>query len=122
MTQPSSPLGALLQIDPMVLDEAKAMDLAAAIVDLATDEGDDLALVQALAMLDDLAARPVSPTNAARAEYYRANAWSGRRLIQPQGRPWISEAIDNELLALRRALNHPGFSGLHRIRQALTCL
>lgn len=102
----------------MVLDEAKAMDLAAAIVDLATDEGDDLALVQALAMLDDLTARPLSPTNAARAEYYRANAWSGRRLIQPQGWPWISEAIDNELLALRRALNHPGFSGLLRVRQA----
>lgn len=118
MTQSFSPLGALLQIDPMVLDDAKAMDLAAAIVDLATDEGDDLALAQALAMLDDLTARPLSPTNAARAEYYRANAWSGRRLIQSQGWPWISEAIDNELLALRRALNHPGFSGLHRVRQA----
>jgi len=118
MTEHSGALGDLLQIQHSALGDDEAMNLAAMIVDLASDAGDDTALVQALALLDELAARPLSPSNDARLEYYRANAWSGRRATQVQTWPWVSEAIDNELLALRRALNHPAFAQLHRVQKA----
>ncbi|WP_339928824.1 LA2681 family HEPN domain-containing protein [uncultured Brevundimonas sp.] len=108
----------LLELDLPILDEGESMNLVASIVDLASDEGDDEALSQALALIDQLVTRPLSPPNGARLQYFRANAWSGRRHIQPQGWPWVSEAIDNELLAIRSAVTHAGFIQLHTVQQA----
>lgn len=118
MTDHSPLRASLLKASQSNLGEAEVMDLVASIIDLASDDRDEKALMQALTLLDEMDDRPLSPSNGARLQYFRANAWSGLRQTQPKGWPWVSEAIDNELLALRRAYTHPGFVQLHRVQQA----
>ena len=52
-------------------------------------------------------------------EYFRANAWAARSHIANVRRSWSWEDAEQqeELLALSRASNHPGFATLDKVRR-----
>lgn len=111
-------LAACLKIDVKSLDDIEAYTVAACLIDLANEAGDTTALDHAFMVLDDLEQRSLPGPEAARLHYFRANAWAGKRLAKPQGWMWISEEIDSELLCLRQAAAHPGFSQLAKVQRA----
>ena len=96
------------------LSEDKAMQLIGAIIDQGGDEASVAALDHASGLLDQYLARNVAARHACRAHYFRANIWSAKRHASPDWQAWLwkSEAIDGEILELRRALAHPGFEEL----------
>lgn len=108
----------LLGVDRSGLSPKAQLKLIAQIVDAASDEANDEALELALSMMEALEALELSPPDRARILYYRANAWSGRRALQPPGWHWASLEIDSELLALRSAIRSAGFESLPDIVRA----
>lgn len=118
MSDIPSDLTALLEIDVKSLDDISASALAATLIDLGNDTGDLAMLDHALSVLNDLEQRSIPDAQAARLHYFRANAWAGKRHSKPKGWMWISDEIDNELLSLRRAIAHPGFSQLGIVQRA----
>lgn len=87
---------------------------------MAGDAKSPQALDHAFNLLDQFTARTVPDHYISRAHYYRANIWSARRQMSADAVSWTwkSEAIDNEILELRKAIRHPGFNDLNRIVQA----
>lgn len=120
MSRQQSPrhLDDFLAVDVSTLSDIEGLELAATIVDLASDMENDAALVRGLEVIDALETRSLTDAAKAQLHYFRANAWSGRRHIQPPGWVWTSEAVNNELLNLRSAIAHPGFPGLSRVQRA----
>jgi tetratricopeptide (TPR) repeat protein len=102
------------------LTTSKAMQLIGTIIDMGGDEHSLAALDHASGMLDRLMLGEMPARAACRAHYFRANVWSAKRHASPNWRTWLwkSEAIDGEILELRRALAHPGFSELHPMQRA----
>ena len=111
-------LTALLEIDVTSLDNVSAFDLAATLIDLGNDSSNLVMLDHAISVLNDLEQRSIPDAQAARLHYFRANAWAGKGHSKPPGWMWISDEIDNELLSLRRAIAHPGFSQLGIVQRA----
>jgi len=102
------------------LTASKAMQLIASIIDMGGDERSLAALDHSSGMLDRLMLGEMPARAACRAHYFRANVWSAKRHALPIWRTWLwkSEAIEGEILELRRALAHPGFAELHPIQRA----
>ncbi|EKE72418.1 tetratricopeptide repeat protein, partial [Oceanibaculum indicum] len=90
------------------------MQLIGAIIDQGSDEASGAALDHASDLLDQYLARNLSERYVCRAHYFRANIWNAKRYASPDWQSWLwkSEAIDGEILELRRALAHPGFEEL----------
>jgi tetratricopeptide (TPR) repeat protein len=78
-------------------------------------------ITKALAWCDDLEKRKLKPADRAELEYFRANAWDKRRPRYAKRSSaawkWEQPALQQEILALRRARNGNGFLKLERIRQ-----
>lgn len=104
------------------LSEEAVMQLIGAIIDMGSDEQSVAALDRATGLLDQFLVGAVADRHACRAHYFRANIWSARRHASAEQRAWVwkSEAIDGEILELRRAMRHPGFAELEPIACAQT--
>jgi tetratricopeptide (TPR) repeat protein len=122
----SPDLTKLIAIDPAGLSDDDAMTLAALLVDLSADAASAEGLDRAEAVLVNLETRDLNPTHRARRHYFTANLCSIRRHQSATHRTWTwrSNEIDQELLALRRAVASEGFEelGLIQRAQALTNL
>ncbi len=87
------------------------------------DDSDDATFERgarrALYLLEELAKRSLVEEDAALAEYFRANAWATRSRIGDvrQSWSWENEKLQEEMLALSRAANHPGFAKLGKGRR-----
>lgn len=115
-------LATLMAIDPAGLADDDAMTLAALLVDLSDDAASAEGLDRAEAVLTGLADRDLKPAHRARQHYYAANLWSIWRHRSPahQTWTWSSNEIDQELLALRRAVASEGFEDLGVVERAQT--
>ena len=102
------------------LSENEAMQLIGGIIDQGGDEASITALDHAGTLLNQFQAGDIVARNDCRAHYFRANIWSAKRHASPdwQAWHWRSEAIDGEILELRRALVHPGFEDLNPYERA----
>lgn len=102
------------------LAEAEALDVVAAIVDLAGDRNDAGMTARALALSERLASRP---TLAAESQillhYFRANAFENQLHQAGDAQSWSWELAHYEqvLLELRGAVRHEGFADLGQFRQ-----
>ena len=117
---PSPDLASLMTKKLDGLSESKAMQLIGEIIDQGGDDSSLIALDHADALLDQFLARNVAARYACRAHYFRANIWSAKRHASSNWQAWCwrSEAIDGEILELRRALVHIGFEQLDPREQA----
>ena len=115
-------LTGLMTIDPAELSDDDVMTLAALLVDLSADAGNAEGLNRAEAVLANLEERDLNPAHSARRHYFTANLCSIRRHQSPghQSWTWRSSDIDQELLALRRAVASEGFEELGVIERAQT--
>lgn len=102
------------------LTASKVMQLIGTIIDMGGDEQSLTALDHASDLLDQFLSGNVPDHHGCRAHYFRANIWSAKRHASPDWRTWLwkSDAIDGEILELRRAIRHPGFAELHPMAQA----
>lgn len=96
------------------------MQLIGEIIDMGNDETSFAALDHAAGLLDRFMGNAVADRHACRAHYFRANIWSARRHGSADQRNWVwkSDAIDGEILELRRAMRHPGFAELEPLARA----
>lgn len=96
------------------LSESEVMQLIGSIIDVGGDEQSLKALNHANELLDQFLGTNVTDHQACRAHYYRANIWSAKHSISRDHQRWIwkSESIDGEILELRNALGHRGFTDL----------
>lgn len=89
------------------------------LIDRAVDEGKPELTTQAFEIIETLEDHVLEPQQGALLHYFKSNAWGNR--IQEQGRQnswnWEHTERQNQLLELRRALNHEGFKLLDTIRQ-----
>ncbi|WP_430511622.1 LA2681 family HEPN domain-containing protein [Pannonibacter phragmitetus] len=70
-------------------------------------------------MLDDLEKRSLAEEDAALAQYFRANAWAALSDIHDVSHSWSWEIkeLQEQMLALAKAVNHQGFSKLDKLRR-----
>ncbi len=101
------------------MSDADALVHIAQLIDDAADASFERGAKRAIFLLDELAKRPLADTDGALAEYFRANAWAARSQIANVRQSWSWEAPERqeELLALSRAANHPGFTSLGDVRR-----
>lgn len=101
------------------MNDADALTYIGELIDDASDASFERGARRALHLLDELSKRELIDTDGALVEYFRANAWAALSRIAHVRRSWSWEAPERqaELLALSRASNHAGFSGLHKIRR-----
>lgn len=118
--KPEITLASLMNTDVSELSEHDAMQLAANIVDFSGDEKSLQGLDHAEALLDRIIADGVSDYHGCRAHYFRANIWSAKYQLSGENEEWVwkSEAFDQELLELRKAVGHDGFRELPQLEQA----
>lgn len=113
-------LAALIAQSPDGMMSRDLMELIAMLIDMGGDAGSMAALDRAQYLLNDLEPGSLTPYEQCRAHYFRANLWSAYRNNSATQREWHwkSEAIDGEILELRRALAHVGFFELNRLEMA----
>ena len=101
------------------MNDDQALRHIAELIDASHDAKFERGAKRALYLLDELERRPLAETRAALAEYFRANAWAARSHIADvrQSWSWESEERQEEMLALSRAANHPGFEQLGKGRR-----
>jgi len=106
-----------LSITKMTDDEA--LDHIAQLIDDSDDAAFERGAKRALYLLDELSKRPLAEEDAALADYFRANAWAARSRIANVRQSWSWECAERqeEMLALSRAANHPGFAKLGKGRR-----
>lgn len=95
---------------------AQIGDLINASGDAISAPGTDRAFTQ----LDELEKRTLAPELAALARYFRANAWDNRiKIAHGESNTWAWEQPERQeqILALRQAMAHAGFSKLHPFHQ-----
>lgn len=101
------------------LSDSDALYHIGALIDAAHDAGSSAGTDHAFALLDELTKRSPGGGNAALLHYFRANAWENRRHQRKDHDPWAWEQpeVQAQILELRRAVRHEGFSQLHPVRQ-----
>jgi hypothetical protein len=87
-------------------------------IDNGCDEENATALKEAISEIDQLLLSSQNSDNPL-LHYYRANAYSGLRLLDPHYNAfaWIQHETSEEILSLRNAYKSPIFKDLHAIRQ-----
>jgi hypothetical protein len=119
MTTDLEELGKRCERSITKMSDAEALAHIGELIDDASDASFKRAAKRALYLLDELSKRPLSDTDTALSEYFRANAWAALSYIANIRRSWSWEAPERqeELLALSRASNHPGFIKLEDVRR-----
>lgn len=120
MSKKLASLTRLMKAQILALPVKKAMISIGTLIDTATDEKDLAALDCAIGQLIQMEKRTLNASTVSRMHYFRANIWHARRLIAGDEKVWTwsSEAIDGEIIELRRAITHSGFIELGRLEQA----
>ena len=101
------------------LSDNDALQRVGTLIDASSDARSAPGTDQAFVLLDELGTRSLSPDNAALAHYFRANAWANREHIRanPNSWAWEQPECQAQILELRQALRHEGFSKLPAVRQ-----
>lgn len=108
-----------LDLDISGLSDVDALNQIGVLIDTAHDSQSAPGADRAFALLDELQARDLAPEIAVRIHYYRANAWENRRLAGKHHESWEWEQHETQqqILELRRAMRHEGFSRLDAVVQ-----
>ena len=101
------------------LDDDEALAHIALLIDLSGDHKFERGVKRALYLLDELEQRALDPGRDALLQYFRANAWSVRRRLAGERGAWAWEnpETQQEILAWSRAVTHPGFASLDKLRK-----
>jgi len=101
------------------LPDADALYRVGTLIDATFDARSAAGTDQAFVLLDELGARDLSPENSTLVHYFRANAWANREHIRanPNLWSWEQPECQEQILELRRALGHDGFSQLPAMRR-----
>lgn len=101
------------------MSDAEALEHIALLIDASFEASFERGIRRALTLLDMLSQRDLTDSDGAVIEYFRANAWAAMSSIANVRRSWSWEAPERqeELLALSRAANHPGFASLDKVRR-----
>lgn len=101
------------------LPDAEALQTIGLLIDSASDTRSPQDTDQALALLDEIEQRKLSPDSIPLVHYFRANAWANREQMRPIPNVWAWEQPEcqEQILELRRAVRHEGFSQLQALRQ-----
>jgi tetratricopeptide (TPR) repeat protein len=98
--------------------ESRLLKLLASAVDHASDLADEEGLQLAAAAIEAVQGSDVTPSTAATLHYFHANAWAALRHLRHRDLAaawtWESAEHEREILSLRRAIAHPGFTELGR--------
>ena len=106
-------------IDDLTNDDA--LEIIGHLIDLAYVENSSTGTTRAFAFIDalDHNDRQLTPAQSVLLQYFRANAWENR--LHETGKihswDWELPELQNQILALRRAVSHDGFGDLPHIRQ-----
>lgn len=121
MTKTKKPkiLEALIEKDIGDLPDGDALGHIAALVDAAFDSRSHAGTERAFGLLKTIEKRNLSGADAALVHYLRANAWENRRHERGDSEVWAWEQpeVQAQILDLRRAMRHSGFSQLPAVRQ-----
>ena len=109
----------LLARDIAGLPNQEALQHIGLLIDASSDAQSSQGTDRAFEMLDQIQSRSLPQDVAALAHYFRANAWESRRLSRTDRDAWTWEQPEaqEQILDLRRAINHAGFAQLDSIRQ-----
>ena len=100
------------------LSDADAFYRVGTLIDESFDSRSASGTDQAFVFLKQLRTRDLSVDDAAVVHYFRANAWANREHIRnPDLWAWERPETQEQILELRRALRHEGFSQLPALRQ-----
>jgi LA2681-like HEPN len=103
------------------LSAAKALEQVGLLIDLSGDLMRDEGTDRALEWANELERGRVSASEAALLEYFRGNAWANRQKARCGNRravwAWEQPELQQEILHLRRAVQHEGFHELPGLRQ-----
>lgn len=101
------------------MSDAQAFAHVGALIDDSFDASFERGAKRALYLLNELSKRALADAELALIEYFRANAWAARSHIANGRQFWSWEAPERqeEMLALSRASNHPGFARLDDVRR-----
>lgn len=106
------------------LSNENSLALLAEVIDLGSELGREDAIAHAITLAEVFREQHPSPKEEALLLYFLGNAWDARRRLQTatnNGRwAWDLPAINEEILAYRRALKHPAFPELDRLRRCQT--
>jgi hypothetical protein len=107
------------QSDFAALSDADAFYKVGTLIDASFDARSASGTDQAFLLLDELRNRNLSADHAALVHYFRANAWANREHMQtnPDSWSWEQPECQAQILELRRALRHEGFSQLPVVRK-----
>ena len=107
------------QSDFAALSDADAFYKVGTLIDASFDARSASGTDQAFLLLDELGNRHLSADHAALVHYFRANAWANREHMQtnPDSWSWEQPECQAQILELRRALRHEGFSQLPVVRK-----
>lgn len=96
-----------------------ALDHIGTLIDASYDAAYGRGADRALYLLDELAKRDLSYKDQSVLEYFRANAWSVKEKVDGTRRSltWEHPAREQQILALSRAISHPGFAELDELRR-----
>jgi LA2681-like HEPN len=101
------------------LPDAEALRHIGLLIDDACDRQSVADTDRAFALLEELQRRSLAPDLASTVHYFRGNAWANRRLARARTEGWAWEQPERqeEILEMRRAVQHEGFEQLDTIRQ-----
>ncbi len=118
-TNEAKALDSLIEKEIGDLSDADALGHIAALIDAAHDSRSHVGTQRAFALLDSIQERTLSDADGVLVHYLRANAWENRRQERDDYDVWAWEQpeIQAQILELRRAMRHAGFSELPAIRQ-----
>lgn len=91
-----------------------ALEQVGLLIDGGFDEGDPNLTTMAFGLIEALESRELQPEQFALLHYLKSNAWANRIVEKGEQHSWVWEqdALANQLLELRFALNHQGFDKL----------
>jgi len=101
------------------MDDQQALEHIGQLVDASHDARFLRGANRALYLLDELSKRNLTEKDGVLVEYFRANAWAAKSHCADIRRSWDWEQPERqeEILALSRAVNHPGFMQLGKVRR-----
>src|SRR5215813_12035388 len=106
---------------PAGLSAAKALEQIGLLIDLSGDLEREEGTVRALQWADQLERASLSPSDTALLAYFRGNAWANRQKARHSDHApvwaWEQPELQQQLLHLRRAVQHEGFRELPDLRQ-----
>tara|TARA_R100001480_G_scaffold136521_1_gene133635 strand:- start:11895 stop:13424 length:1530 start_codon:yes stop_codon:yes gene_type:complete len=97
----------------------EALEQVGLLIDGGFDEGDPSLTTMAFGLIEALKSRKLQPEQFALLHYLKSNAWANRIVEKNEQHSWgwEQDALANQLLELRFALNHQGFDKLPGARK-----